>query len=313
MSQNTVLIVGSMAFDDLELPTIRAKNVVGGAATYASYATSLFGPARIVAVVGEDFNPADLEALQKRGIDTAGVARVKGKTFRWVGRYSANLAKRTTLDTQLNVFADFKPDLPAAYRNSPYVLLANIHPALQLRVLQQVQKPKMVFADTMGFWIEGEPALLDQVLEHVDVLCINDEEARQLSGAYPLPQAARTIMEKGPKSLIIKRGEDGAMLVDEQGMFWVPAVPLDDALDPTGAGDSFAGALVGYLALSGELSPARMRQALYVATAVASFNVQAVGTGRLSRLTLPEVRERVELLIQMTHLPGSAEALKTFA
>lgn len=302
MTQDNVLIVGSMALDDLELPTTSAKNVVGGAATYAAYAASLFAPARIVAVVGDDFSEKDIEALAKRGIDTAGVERVKGKTFRWAGRYGANLASRVTLDTQLNVFADFAPKLPKEYRTSEYLLLANIHPKLQLSVLDQVERPRVVFADTMNFWIDGEPELLAQVLSRVDLLCINDEEARQLSGVYPLPQAARMILEKGPKRIIIKRGEIGAMLMDEKGTFWVPAMPLEDAVDPTGAGDSFAGALVGYLAKTGDLSPEGLRRAIYVGTAVASFNVQAVGTARLARLTVDDVNARIGLLTEMTHL-----------
>jgi sugar/nucleoside kinase (ribokinase family) len=302
MKEDTVLIVGSMALDDLELPTSSAKNVVGGAATYAAYAASLFAPARIVAVVGEDFSQKDIDSLGKRGIDTTGVERVKGKTFRWAGRYGANLASRVTLDTQLNVFADFQPKLPASYRSSEYLLLANIHPALQLQVLDQVDRPKMVFADTMNFWIEGQPDLLAQVLSRVDVLCINDEEARLLSGVHPLPQAGRMIMKMGPKRIIIKRGDNGAMLMDERGMFWVPAVPLDDATDPTGAGDSFAGALVGYLAATGDLTPEGLRRSLYVGTAVASFNVQAVGTARLARLTVEDVTQRISQLTGMTHL-----------
>ncbi|HNS97103.1 MAG TPA: PfkB family carbohydrate kinase [Polyangiaceae bacterium] len=304
MNEKAVLIVGSMALDDLELPSTTAKNVLGGAATYAAFAASLFAPARIVAVVGEDFSQNDIETLMKHGIDTSGVERVKGKTFRWAGRYGANLTSRVTLDTQLNVFAGFQPKLPAAYRSSDYVLLANIHPALQLQVLDQVTQPKLVLADTMNFWIEGEPALLNKVLERVDVLCINDEEARLLSGVYPLLQAAQIILGKGPKSLIIKRGENGAVLVDSKGMFWVPAVPLNDAVDPTGAGDSFAGALVGYLASEDELTPESLRRALYVGTAVASFNVQAVGTARLARLTIQDVERRIAELTAMTHLPA---------
>lgn len=294
--QDSVLIVGSMAFDDLELPTTSAKNVVGGAATYAALAASLFSPARIVAVVGEDFADKDIEALAKRNVDTTGIEREKGKTFHWAGRYDAKLTGRTTLDTQLNVFANFKPKLPKHYKTSEYVLLANIHPALQLDVLEQSEGPKMVFADTMNFWIDGEPELLAKVLARVDVLVINDEEARQLSGVYPLPKAARKIMERGPKSLIIKRGEHGAMLFDEKGMFWCPAVPLDDVIDPTGAGDTFAGATIGYLAATRETSPMGLRRAMMVGTAVASFCVQAVGTARLARLGREELNERVQAL-----------------
>lgn len=304
MNQDSVLIVGSMALDDLELPTTSAKNVVGGAATYASLAASLFAPSRIVAVVGEDFAEKDIQALNKRGIDTDGVEQVKGKTFRWAGRYDANLAGRTTLDTQLNVFANFRPKLPRSYKASEYLLLANIHPALQLEVLDQVERPKVVFADTMNFWIEGEPDLLAKVLSRVDVLVINDEEARQLSGVYPLPKAARLILHRGPKRLIIKRGEHGALLVDETGMFWVPAVVLDDVVDPTGAGDTFAGALIGHLASTGDLSPAGLRRSLFVGAAVASFCVQAVGTAKLARLTREDVSARIAQLQALTQLPA---------
>lgn len=302
MKQDAVLIVGSMALDDLELPTTSAKNVVGGAATYASLAASLYSPARIVAVVGEDFAENDIQALNKRGIDTDGVERVKGRTFRWAGRYDANLAGRTTLDTQLNVFANFRPKLPRSYASSEYVLLANIHPALQLEVLDQVDRPKVVFADTMNFWIDGEPELLAKVLSRVDVLVINDEEARQLAGVYPLAKAARMILHRGPKRLIIKRGEHGALLVDEAGMFWVPALVLDDVVDPTGAGDTFAGALIGHLAASGDLSPAGLRKSLFVGAAVASFCVQAVGTAKLARLTRDDVAARVVQLERLTQL-----------
>jgi len=303
-NQDSVLIVGSMALDDLELPTTSAKNVVGGAATYAALASSLFAPARIVAVVGEDFAAKDIEALTKRNIDTAGIEQEKGKTFHWAGRYDAKLQGRTTLDTQLNVFANFRPKLPKHYKSSAYVLLANIHPALQLEVLDQADGPKMVFADTMNFWIEGEPETLAKVLARVDVLVINDEEARQLSGVHALPKAARKIMEKGPKRLIIKRGEHGAMLFDEQGVFWCPAVPLDDCVDPTGAGDTFAGALIGYLASVGDTSSVGLRRAMVVGTAVASFCVQAVGTARLARLGREDLAERLALLEQLMDFGG---------
>ena len=291
-----------MAFDDLELPTVSAKNVVGGAATFASMAASLFSPARIVAIVGEDFETAQIEALQKRGIDTDGVERVPGKTFRWAGRYDANLASRTTLDTQLNVFANFRPRLPHSYRSSEYLLLANIHPGLQLEVLDQVERPKAVFADTMNYWISGEPEALAKVLARVDVLVINDEEARQLAGEYALPKAAKSILRMGPKSLIIKRGEHGALLIDAAGMFWVPAVVLEEVIDPTGAGDTFAGALIGHLASTGDLSPAGLRRSLFVGAAVASYCVQAVGTAKLARLTREDVAARLVQLEQLTQL-----------
>ena len=209
-----VLIVGSMAFDDLQLPSTTATNVIGGAATYASLATSLFAPARIVAVVGSDFPESALSDLVRRGIDTQGVWRAEGKTFRWSGRYSQNLASRTTLDTQLNVFAYFRPVLPESYRKSPYLLLANIHPALQLEVLDQVERPKHVAADTMNFWIDSERQTLEAVLRRIDSLVINDEELRQLADEHNMNKAARKVLSLGPQRLIVKRGEHGAMLFD---------------------------------------------------------------------------------------------------
>jgi sugar/nucleoside kinase (ribokinase family) len=231
-----VLIVGSMAFDDLELPSVNAKDVVGGAATYAAYAASLFSPVRIVAVVGEDFPGAVLEELTGRDVDVSGVERAKGKTFRWAGRYASNLASRETLDTQLNVFADFRPKLPASFVDSPFVLLGNIQPQLQLDVLAQVKAPRFVAADTMNFWISGERKKLGEVLSKIDTLMINDEELRELAEIHNIRRAAAAVLKLGPKRLIVKRGEYGAMLFDNEGVFFTPAYPLEDELDPTGAG-----------------------------------------------------------------------------
>ena len=291
-----VLVVGSMAFDDLQLPTVTAESVVGGAATYAAIAISLFAPARIVAVVGEDFPEPVLEDLRARGVDTDGVERARGKTFRWTGRYAENLASRTTLDTQLNVFADFRPRLPASYKNSQYLLLGNIQPALQIEVLEQVEKPRLVVADTMNFWIQGERKTLLKLLERVDLLVINDEELRLLAGEHNLRRAAETALRFGPKRLVVKRGEFGAMLFDEHGMCFAPAYPLEEEIDPTGAGDTFAGALLGYLAQQGSIDGASLRRALITAATVASFCVEDVGSKRLLRLTQPEVAERLEQL-----------------
>lgn len=285
-----------MAFDDLELPTVNAKDVVGGSATYSAFAASAFAEIRIVAVVGSDFPEATLAALRSRGIDTQGIERAEGKTFRWAGRYDADLVHRTTLDTQLNVFATFAPKIPAAYHDSPIVLLGNIHPALQLEVLEQVTRPRLVIADTMNFWIEGEPALVDRMLKRIDTLVINDEEARQLSGHHNIRRAARAILGRGPKRLIIKRGEHGALLFDDHGVFAAPGFPLEDVIDPTGAGDSFAGGFVGFLAGSSELSPITLRRAMLYATATASFCVEAVGTAKIATITQKDVNERVALI-----------------
>jgi len=296
-----VLIVGSMAFDDLELPTGASKDVVGGSATYASMATSLFAPARVVAVVGNDFPEKTLGDLSSRGVDTSGIEKADGKTFRWAGRYAENLGNRTTLDTQLNVFADFSPKLPDSYRDSEYILLGNIHPALQLQVLEQVKNPRFVAADTMNFWIEGERETLGKVLERIDTLVINDEELRQLADEWNIKKAARAVLDMGPKRLVVKRGEYGAMLFDEHGIFFAPAYPLETEIDPTGAGDTFAGALLGYLADEGELDRSTLRRSLMMAATVASFCVEDVGTRRLAGLERSQVAERLDSLRTLVH------------
>jgi sugar/nucleoside kinase (ribokinase family) len=299
-----LLIVGSMAFDDLELPTENAKDVIGGAATYAAYTASLFTPVRVVAVVGEDFPEHVLADLTGRGVDVAGVERKPGKTFRWSGRYAHNLASRTTLDTQLNVFADFRPRLPESYCGSRFVLLGNIQPALQLEVLDQTHAPEFVAADTMNFWISSERPALLQVLKKLDLLVINDEEVRELAEEHNIKRAARKVLAMGPKRLVIKRGECGAMLFDEQGTFFAPAYPLETEIDPTGAGDCFAGALLGYLASQPGLDDGTLRRALMVAATVASFSVEGVGTRGVTGLTREEVAKRLEELRGLTRLSG---------
>jgi sugar/nucleoside kinase (ribokinase family) len=282
-TSNHLLIVGSIAFDDLDLPSGEHRNVIGGASTYAALAASLLlrNGVRIVGVIGEDFPEAVLSDLKARGIDASGVERAAGRTFRWHGRYSSDLASRTTLDTQLNVFADFHPKIPPGQRTSPFVLLGNIHPALQLDVLGQLQRPKLVAADTMNFWIEREPASLDQLLRRIDLLIVNDEEARQLSGIHNLVRAAHDIRKRGPRMLVVKRGEFGALLFDDAGTFFVPAYPLENVVDPTGAGDAFAGGLMGYLAACTETAPVAMRGAMFFASALGSLCVEAVGPERL--------------------------------
>jgi sugar/nucleoside kinase (ribokinase family) len=301
-----LLIVGSIAFDDLDMPSGEHRDVLGGAATYSSLSASLVagGGVRVVGIVGTDFPEPHLEGLRARGIDTAGVERAAGKTFRWHGRYSADLASRTTLDTQLNVFADFSPKIPAAYRTSPFVLLGNIHPRLQVDVLEQVQKPRLVVADTMNFWIEGEPQALSQMLSRIDLLVINDEEARQLSGIHNLVRAAADIRKRGPSMLIVKRGEFGALLFDEGGAFFVPAYPLEEVLDPTGAGDSFAGGLLGYLAARGEVTPSTLRKALYFASAMGSFCVEGIGPSRLLALRRSDLSARITAFARLVDHGG---------
>jgi sugar/nucleoside kinase (ribokinase family) len=289
-----VLIVGSMAFDDLDLPSGSFRDVVGGSATYGAFAASLYAPVRLVAVVGDDFPGAMKESLAGRGVDTKGVEQASGKTFRWAGRYNENLTSRDTLDTQLNVFASFDPKIPSDYAETPFVLLGNIHPALQVSVLDQVKNPKLVVADTMNFWIEGEPKALAAMLSRIDTLVINEEEARQLSGEHNVAKAARAVRAKGPKRLIVKRGEYGALLFDDAGAYFAPAYPLETVVDPTGAGDSFAGGLMGYLAGVGEVTPLSLRRGIMVASACASFCVEAVGTERLATLTKADVTARLD-------------------
>ncbi len=301
MSTEAVLIVGSMAFDDLELPSGSQKDVIGGSATYSALAASLFAPARIVAVVGDDFPEATLSDLERRSVDVSGVERARGKTFRWAGRYAENLASRTTLDTQLNVFADFRPKLPEPYRASSFVLLGNIHPALQLEVLAQTSAPRFVAADTMNFWISGERAVLGQMLAKIDTLVINDEELRQLAEEHNIKRAAQAVLRMGPRRLVVKRGECGAMLFDEHGVFFAPAFPLEDEVDPTGAGDTFAGALLGTLAQSGTVDGKSLRHALMLAATVASFCVEGVGTSRLAELTRDQVAQRLHSLRDLVH------------
>ncbi len=305
-----VLVVGSIAFDDLEMPTGTYLDVLGGAATYSSLAASLFAPTRLVGVVGTEFDEAHLAMLKAHGIDTAGVERAAGETFRWRGRYAPDLASRTTLDTQLNVFASFRPKIPAAFRGSPYVLCGNIHPALQLEVVEQVERPKLVAADTMNFWISGEPKALAELLKKIDLLIINDEEARELSGQHNIARAAQDILKRGPKELIIKRGDCGALLFDAHGAFFVPAYPLEDVLDPTGAGDSFAGGLMGYLARHDEAGPIgahTMRRAMFFASTLGSFCVEGIGTSKIAALTSADVARRIDQFRALVDFGGKLE------
>ncbi len=304
MHKSPALIVGSMAFDDLEMPSGTFDNVLGGAATYSSISASLLTPVRLVGVVGNDFPGAVLDDLKTRGVDIAGVEHADGKTFRWRGRYSQDLSSRTTLDTQLNVFADFRPKIPAQFRSSPFVLLGNIHPALQLEVLAQVEKPKLVMADTMNFWITGEPKLLGDVLAKIDLLVINDEEARELTGIHNLVKAAAEIRKRGPSRLIIKRGEHGALYFDDAGVFFAPGYPLEEVLDPTGAGDSFAGGLLGYIARTGEVDHQTIRRAIYFGSALGSFCVEGIGPKRLLDVTPKDLAKRMQQFMTLVETGG---------
>ncbi len=297
-----VLVVGSVAFDAVETPHGKVDRMIGGAATYFAVAASYFAPVRLVGVVGEDFTHEDAAIFRGRRIDTSGLERVKGQTFFWAGRYSPDMNNRTTLRTDLNVFADFQPKLPESYRRTPFVFLANIQPALQRSVLEQMGlRPKVVALDTMNYWIEGSNAELRELLRDVDVLIINDEEARQLSGEHNLLRAAAAIRAMGPKMLVIKRGEHGALLVEGKSVFAVPALPLEKVHDPTGAGDSFAGGFMGSLAAAGRVNPGTLRQAMIFGSVMGSFAVEHFGLERLRHLKRPEIKARARQFKKLTH------------
>jgi sugar/nucleoside kinase (ribokinase family) len=296
----SLVVVGSIAFDSVETPFGRVDEALGGAAAHFASAASFFTKVKLVGVVGEDYDLAHLDFLEARGADLAGVARAPGKTFRWKGRYGFNLNEAETLDTQLGVFADFRPDLPPGYRKAPYVFLANIHPVLQLEVLEQIEKPEFVAMDTMNFWIQGERAALERTLAAVDMVVINEGEARQLSGEYNLIKAAQAILSYGPTRLIVKRGEYGALMFTRDHVFASPAYPLESVFDPTGAGDSFAGGVMGHLARTGDLSNANLRLAIVLGSVMASFHVEDFSMDRNRRLTQPEIQERFRAFRTLT-------------
>jgi sugar/nucleoside kinase (ribokinase family) len=297
----SLLVVGSVAYDALESPYGKVERTLGGAATYFSVSASFFTHVNLVGIVGDDFDPKDEAILKKRSIDIEGLERKEGKCFFWAGRYSENLNERVTLVTDLNVFAEFKPRLPEKYRNSKFVFLANIAPDLQRDVLHQVKgTPKLVAMDTMNYWIERTNAELRETLRHVDILMINDSETRQLSSEHNLLRAAKHIFKMGPSTLVVKRGEHGAMLVDKNGVFCVPAFPLEEPHDPTGAGDSFAGGFMGYIAGAGSTNDASLRRAMVYGSVLGSFTVERFGLERLLKLQKPEIHARARHFLKLT-------------
>ncbi len=288
-----LLVVGSVALDNVETPFGRAADALGGSATYFSYSASFFSQVRLVATVGEDFPEQHMRLLKDRGVDLTGLTVARGRTFRWTGQYGYDLNEAKTLDTQLNVFADFRPRLGAELQRVPFLFLANIDPALQLDVLRQMAgRPRLVALDTMNFWIQGKRDALVRVLGEVDVVTINDGEARQLAREPNLVKAARTIAGMGPKTVVVKRGEYGALMVSDGAFFIVPAFPLESVYDPTGAGDTFAGGFMGYLASQDRLDAATMRRAMVYGSVMASFTVEDFSLSRLIRLTREEIAER---------------------
>jgi sugar/nucleoside kinase (ribokinase family) len=288
----TLLVVGSVAFDSVQTPFGKKEKVLGGSANFFSMAASLLTNVQLVGVVGEDFPRDHVEFLKGRGIDVSGLETVPGKTFHWSGKYDFNLNEAHTLDTQLNVFATFSPKLPAAFKKPDHLFLANIDPELQLNVLQQVERPKLVALDTMNYWISGKRDALLKVLKHVDLLFVNDAEARQLSGEHNVVKAGAAIRKMGPKTVIIKRGEYGALMLQQGHAFYSPAYPLEDVFDPTGAGDTFAGGVMGALDRWGGFTEETSRQAMVVGAVLASYVVEDFSFDRIRKVTLQDVQKR---------------------
>jgi sugar/nucleoside kinase (ribokinase family) len=294
-ADRSLLVVGSVAVDDIDGPFGLQRDLLGGSASFIAVAASYFTRnVSLVAVVGEDFDAAHLAYFRERGIDTSDVERRAGKTFRWVGRYSDDLSSRETLDTQLGVFAEFRPRLGQHHRDADLVFLGNIDPVLQHEVVDQVHRPILIAADTMNFWISGHRAALVNTLARVHSVLINDEEARQLAGEHNLVRAAAGIRRMGPHSVVIKRGDSGALLFHEDGVFAAPALPLEDVRDPTGAGDSFAGGFMGYLAYAGRFDPVTVRAAMIYGSVMASFSVEQFSLDGLRNLTPAMIQQRFD-------------------
>ena len=297
----SLVVVGSVALDSVETPFGRREAALGGSATYFSTSASFFGPVRLVGVVGQDFPAEHEQFLASRGVDLGGLTRRPGETFRWKGRYEYDLNTAHTLDTRLNVFADFRPELPPAWREPDMLFLGNIDPDLQRAVVDQVKRPRLVAADTMNFWISGKRASLLETLKRVDLLFVNDAEARQLAGESNVVKAARAILGMGPRALVVKRGEHGALYFSGSEVFAAVAYPLPSAFDPTGAGDSFAGGFMGYLARNGRHDGGAMRRAIVVGTVLASFVVEQFSLDRFRTLSSHEIRGRYAEIRRLTH------------
>lgn len=311
----SLLVVGSVALDSVKTPFGEATEVLGGSATYFSAAASYFTPVNVVATVGEDFPAPHLEFLRSRGVDVAGVETGRGKTFRWRGEYGYQLNEAKTLDTQLNVFEHFAPRVPDGYRNPSLVFLANIDPVLQRDVLGQVRRPKIVACDTMNFWIESRRPDIVKLLGHVNAIMLNDGEARQLTDHNNLVKAAKWIMSKGPTLVVIKKGEHGAFMFTPKTVFFAPAYPLEEVFDPTGAGDSFAGGFMGYLAAVDDTGAEAMRRAAVAGSVMASFTVEDFGVGRLKSLKAAEINARFNAFVDLTrfHPLGGGQGLPLMA
>ncbi len=294
-----VLVVGTVAFDTVETPHGKVEDAFGGSAAYFSYAASFFAPVRLISVVGEDFPEEYRQVLERRNVDLSGLEVVPGKTFRWSGSYEGAMNAAETKSTELNVFGEFDPKVPDAFRSTPFVFLANGAPAVQMKVLEQMKRPRFVVADTMNLWINETRDELLEVLARVDAVVLNDEEARMLSGETNLLRAGRAVREMGPRVVIIKKGEHGSMLLGEDFFFAAPAYPADTVVDPTGAGDSFAGGFMGYLASAGDASPPRLKRACIYGTVVASFNIEDFSLRRFQQIDRSDIDARLEQFQQM--------------
>lgn len=307
----SLLVLGTVAFDTIETPFGKAERVIGGAGTYVAWASSHFyNNSQLVSVIGGDFPKAELTALQERGVKMDGMeVRPDEKSFFWAGRYHNNMNSRDTLATELNVLENYAPVLPEQLKKVDYLMLGNFAPAIQKSILDQLtERPKLVVMDTMNFWMDIAMDELKAVVKEVDVLTINDEEARQLSGEYSLVKAAEVILEMGPTHLIIKKGEHGALLFHKEGMFYVPALPLEEVFDPTGAGDSFAGGFVGYLAQTNDFSFDNMKRALVYGSVVASYCVEAFGPNKLKEITAEDIRSRTNEFLSLMNIDMSVPA-----
>jgi sugar/nucleoside kinase (ribokinase family) len=304
---SSMLVVGSVAQDTIHNHRGTHPYVLGGSAVFASLAAAHFVEPRIVGVVGTDFPDSAVSLLKEKGVDLSGLEVVDGKTFHWEGRYSDDLTSRTSIRTELNVFADFHPKIPDSFRDTPYLMLGNIHPSLQIEVLDQMRKPRLVVADTMNFWIEGTPEPLAKMLERIDVLVINEEEARQLAGMHNIARVARELLRRGPRILVIKRGEYGALLFENDSVFSAPAFPVDEVLDPTGAGDTFAGGMLGFIAREEKTDSSTLRRAVVYGSALASFCVEGMSVERLAAVEKREVEARYLGFARLAHFATSTE------
>ncbi|MBA3346278.1 MAG: sugar kinase [Gemmatimonadales bacterium] len=298
----SLLVVGSIALDSIFTPFGETADALGGSAVYFSVAGSLLHPVQVVGVVGSDYPRAELERLAPRGIDWSGVEQAAGESFRWKGKYSYDLQSRETLETRLGVFADFQPKLPEAFRQAEFLFLGNIDPELQLDVLSQVHRPKLVVCDTMNYWIGSKKAPLLDLLSRVDLLMVNDSEARELSGDWNIHRAGRWILAHGPSRVVIKQGEHGALLIEATRTFYVPAFPLETVFDPTGAGDAFAGGFMAYLARTGSITEDNIRRAMVYGAAMGSYAVEQFGIRRLEGITLADVETRVRAFQDLTQV-----------